>query len=85
MPLVATQDIGLLTTLVKFVAIIMGTTLLHGLLVLPPILYLTTGMTPLKFWRGAREALFIAFATSSSSSAATLPVCHTAYRTASAR
>jgi Na+/H+-dicarboxylate symporter len=36
------------------------------------ILYLVTGMTPIKFWLGAREALITAFATSSSS--ATLPV-----------
>ena len=70
--LVATQDTSLLTTLIKFVAIVMGTTLLHGLVVLPLILYLITGMTPLKFWLGAREALITAFATSSS--AATLPV-----------
>ena len=70
--LVATQDTSLLTTLIKFVAIVTGTTLLHGLVVLPLILYLSTGMSPLKFWRGAREALITAFATSSS--AATLPV-----------
>jgi Na+/H+-dicarboxylate symporter len=70
--LVATQDTELLTTLIKFVAIVMGTTLFHGLVILPLILYLTTGMTPLKFWRGAREALITALATSSS--AATLPV-----------
>lgn len=70
--LVATQDTGLLTTLIKFVAIVMGTTLLHGVVVLPLILYLITGMTPVKFWLGAREALITAFATSSS--AATLPI-----------
>ncbi len=70
--LIATQDTGLLTTLIKFVVIVMGTTLFHGLVILPLILYLTTGMTPLKFWRGAREALITALATSSS--AATLPV-----------
>jgi len=70
--LVATQDTSLLTTLIKFVAIVMGTLLLHGVVVLPLILYLITGMTPLKFWLGAREALITAFATSSS--AATLPV-----------
>ncbi len=70
--LVATQDTGLLTTLIKFVAIVMGTVLFHGLVVLPLILYLFTGVTPLKFWLGAHEALITAFATSSS--AATLPV-----------
>jgi len=39
---------------------------------LPLLLYLITGTTPLKFWRGAREALITAFATSSSN--ATLPI-----------
>ena len=70
--LVASQDIGLLSTLIRFMAIVLGITLLHGVVVLPLILFLTTGMTPLTFWRGAREALITAFATSSS--AATLPV-----------
>lgn len=70
--LAATQDMALLATLVEFIVVVVGTTLLHGAVVLPLILYLVTGMTPLKFWRGAREALITAFATSSSS--ATLPV-----------
>jgi Na+/H+-dicarboxylate symporter len=70
--LAATQDTALLGTLVEFVVVVVATTLLHGVVVLPLILYLVTGMTPLKFWRGAREALITAFATSSSS--ATLPV-----------
>jgi len=70
--LVATQDTGLLSTLFKFVVVVLGTTLLHGVVLLPLILYLITGMSPLKFWLGAREALITAFATSSS--AATMPV-----------
>lgn len=70
--LVATQDTAILGSLGKFVTLVVGTTLLHGVVVLPLILYLVTGMTPLKFWRGAREALITAFATSSSS--ATLPI-----------
>ena len=70
--LVATQEVALLATMGKFMAVIIGATLLHGVVVLPLILYLVTGVTPLKFWRGAREALVTAFATSSSS--ATLPV-----------
>ena len=70
--LVATQDAAVLSSMGKFVAVVLGTTLLHGAVVLPLILYLVTGMTPLHFWRGAREALLTAFATSSSS--ATLPV-----------
>lgn len=70
--LVATQNAALLASLGKFVAVVVGTTLLHGVVVLPLILLAITGVTPLKFWRGAREALVTAFATSSSS--ATLPV-----------
>ncbi len=70
--LVATQDTNLLGTLIHFVAIVLGTTLLHGVVILPLILYVLTGVTPFKFWLGAREALITAFATSSS--AATLPV-----------
>ena len=70
--LAATQDATLLATLAKFVVVVIGSTLLHGVVVLPLILYLVTGMSPLHFWRGAREALVTAFATSSSS--ATLPV-----------
>lgn len=70
--LVATQDTAMLGTLAKFIAVVIGTTLLHGIVILPLLLYLITGKTPLWFWRGAREALITAFATSSSS--ATLPV-----------
>ncbi|MES1988582.1 MAG: dicarboxylate/amino acid:cation symporter [Pseudomonadota bacterium] len=70
--LVAVQDAAMLSTLAKFVAVIIGSTLFHGVVILPLILYLFTGRTPLWFWRGARESLITAFATSSSS--ATLPV-----------
>jgi Na+/H+-dicarboxylate symporter len=62
----------MLSTMAKFIAVVVGTTLLHGVVILPLLLYLITGKTPLWFWRGAREALVTAFATSSSS--ATLPV-----------
>jgi Na+/H+-dicarboxylate symporter len=70
--LAATQDMALIQTLGYFVLVVIGTTLVHGVIALPLILYLVTGVTPLQFWRGAREALITAFATSSSS--ATLPV-----------
>ena len=70
--LIAQQDAAMLTTLAKFVAVIIGSLLLHGVVILPLILYLFTGKSPLWFWRGARESLVTAFATSSSS--ATLPV-----------
>jgi Na+/H+-dicarboxylate symporter len=70
--LVATQDTAMLSTMGKFMAVVISTTLIHGVVILPLLLYLITGKTPLWFWRGAREALVTAFATSSSS--ATLPV-----------
>ena len=70
--LIVSQELALLSSLSKFVAVVMGTLLVHGIIILPLILYLVTGMKPLTFWRGAREALVTAFATSSSS--ATLPI-----------
>jgi len=70
--LTATQDAALLTVLAKFIGLVIGITLLHGVVLLPLILYLVTRVSPLRFWRGVREALITAFATSSSS--ATLPV-----------
>ncbi len=70
--LVATQDISMLGTLAEFVAVVAGTLIFHGIVVLPLILFLFTGKTPFWFWGGARQALVTAFATSSSS--ATLPI-----------
>jgi len=70
--LVATQDAALLGSLGHFIGVVIGSTLFHGIVVLPLILWLFTRMSPLRFWRGSREALITAFATSSS--AATLPV-----------
>jgi Na+/H+-dicarboxylate symporter len=70
--LVSTQDVAMLSTLAKFVAVVIGTLLLHGVVVLPLVMFLFTGKSPLWLWQGARQALITAFATSSSS--ATLPV-----------
>lgn len=70
--LVASQNLALLTTLAHFILIVIGTTLFHGLVVLPLILWLTVRMSPRRFFSGAREALLTAFATCSS--AATLPL-----------
>lgn len=70
--LVATQDVSMLKTLAEFVAVVAGTLLMHGLVILPLLMFLFTGQSPLWFWRGARPALITAFATSSSS--ATLPI-----------
>jgi Na+/H+-dicarboxylate symporter len=70
--LVATQNAELLTTVGGFIVLVFATTLFHAVVVLPLILYVVTKKSPLWFWRGAREPLVTAFATSSSS--ATVPV-----------
>lgn len=70
--LTATQNAAMFASLGKFVAIVLASTLLHGLVVLPLLLYLFTRMTPRRMFRGVRQALLTALATSSSS--ATLPV-----------
>lgn len=70
--LIATQDMELLGTVGQFIVLIFSTTLIHGLIVLPLLLWLVTKKSPLWFLRGAREAMITAFATSSSTAA--LPV-----------
>ena len=70
--LVASQQAGVLFSLGHFILVVIGTTLFHGIVVLPLILWLFTRMSPLHFFKCAREALLTAFVTSSS--AATLPV-----------
>ncbi|UCV29905.1 dicarboxylate/amino acid:cation symporter [Ferribacterium limneticum] len=70
--LVATQNSALLASLGHFIAVVIGSTLFHGLIVLPLILWLFTRISPIAFFKGSREALITAFVTSSS--AATLPI-----------
>lgn len=70
--LVAEQDVALLTAVVGFIVLVFATTIFHGAVVLPGILYMVAHRSPLWFWRGSREAIITAFATSSS--AATLPI-----------
>lgn len=70
--LIATENLDVLGSLAKFAAVVTGTTIFHGLIVLPALLWIFGRMSPLRFFRGARPALITAFATSSSS--ATMPV-----------
>lgn len=70
--LVAAQEVGLLASMAEFMVLVVGITLMHGVIILPGMLYIVTRMSPWRFWQGARDALVTAFATSSSS--ATLPV-----------
>jgi Na+/H+-dicarboxylate symporter len=62
----------LLSSLLGFCAVVVGGTLLHGLVVLPLISKFVAGVGPLEFFSKAGKPLMVAFATSSSS--ATLPV-----------
>lgn len=70
--LIATENLAVLGSLAKFATVVTGTTIFHGLVVLPALLWVFGRMSPLTFFRGARPALITAFATSSSS--ATMPV-----------
>jgi len=62
----------LLESLLGFSAVVVGGTLLHGLVVLPLISKFLGGVGPLRFFSKAGKPLMVAFATASSS--ATLPV-----------
>jgi len=70
--LVATQPTGLFVNLAQFIAVAIGGLLVHGLVVLPTLLFWMTGHPPGKFFRRIQEALLTAFTTCSSS--ATLPI-----------
>ena len=70
--LVTQQSPDLFLTLSKFIMVIIGMTLFHGIVVLPLLLYFFTKINLVALWQGAREAIVTAFATSSSS--ATIPV-----------
>lgn len=63
---------GLVPQLLGFVAVVVGATLVHGLLVLPALAWLFAGIRPWRLLRAMGRALIVAFSTSSS--AATLPV-----------
>ena len=70
--LIATEDISVLSRLAEFAAVVTGTTIFHGAVVLPLLLWVFGKMSPWTFFKGTRTALITAFATSSSS--ATMPL-----------
>ncbi|MFW1857690.1 dicarboxylate/amino acid:cation symporter [Acinetobacter defluvii] len=70
--LISTEDISILSRLAEFAAVVTGTTIFHGAVVLPLLLWVFGKMSPITFFKGARAALITAFATSSSS--ATMPL-----------
>jgi Na+/H+-dicarboxylate symporter len=70
--LIAQANISLLYVLGKYILVVVGTTLFHGLVTLPVILWLITRISPWQFFTAMKEAFITAFSTSSST--ATLPV-----------
>lgn len=70
--LMATEDFAVLGSLATFATVVTGTTIFHGLIVLPLLLWVLTKINPIRFFKVARPALITAFATSSSS--ATMPL-----------
>ncbi len=70
--LVAEANATLLFVLGKYIIVVVGSTLFHGLITLPLILWMVTKITPWRLLLGLKEALITAFSTSSST--ATLPV-----------
>ncbi len=70
--LMATEDISVLSRLAEFAVVVTGTTIFHGAVVLPLLLWIFGRMSPWAFFKGTRTALITAFATSSSS--ATMPL-----------
>ncbi len=70
--LIATEDVSVLSRLAEFAAVVTGTTIFHGIVVLPLLLWIFGKMDPVTFFKGTRAALITAFATSSSS--ATMPL-----------
>lgn len=70
--LIATEDLSVLSSLAEFAVVVTGTTIFHGAVVLPLLLWIFGKMDPVTFFKGTRAALITAFATSSSS--ATMPL-----------
>ena len=71
--LVATVGVEtLIENLLAFSLVVIGGTLFHAVVTLPAFAYFLAGVRPGELFRGLRDALLVAFSTSSS--AATLPV-----------
>ncbi len=69
---IAQQGIGVVLDLWKYMAVVIGVIVIHGVITLPAILALFAKINPYKYMSDIREAPIMAFSTASS--AATLPV-----------
>ena len=69
---IAEQGIEVIMGLYKYILVVVGVILFHGIITLPAVLRLFTKVNPYKYLSDVREAPIMAFSTASS--AATLPV-----------
>jgi Na+/H+-dicarboxylate symporter len=69
---VAEQGIDVIIGLWKYILLVLGVLIIHGIITLPTVLSLTTKINPYKYLKAIREVPLMAFSTASS--AATLPV-----------
>ena len=69
---IAEQGIEVILGLYKYILVVVGVILFHGIITLPAVLRLFTKINPYKYLSDVREAPIMAFSTASS--AATLPV-----------
>ncbi|MEA1981942.1 MAG: dicarboxylate/amino acid:cation symporter, partial [Campylobacterota bacterium] len=69
---IAEQGIEVILGLYKYIFVVVGVILVHGLITLPAVLRLFTKVNPYRYLSDVREAPIMAFSTASS--AATLPV-----------
>ena len=70
--MIESQSAELFSQLSIFVFTVIGIIFIHGVIVIPSLLYFFTKITPLQLWKNGKPAFISAFATSSS--AATLPL-----------
>ena len=70
--LIVTENLAVLGSVAEFAAVVTATTIIHGAIVLPLLLWIFGRVSPLRFFSTARPALITAFATSSST--ATMPL-----------
>ena len=68
----ATLDLAEFSKVAKYIILVLGVLLVHGLIVYPAILVSLTGLNPLTFLKKMRPAMMFAFSTASSN--ATIPV-----------
>jgi Na+/H+-dicarboxylate symporter len=69
---IAQQGIGVVLGLYKYILVVVGVIIFHGIITLPAVLRLFTKVNPYRYLSDIREAPIMAFSTASS--AATLPV-----------